>query len=77
MITGCTWTFMKHQYSALIYGWYNNRIMHEIWPPVYHYGTTQKMKFLRSFFYGTADMAIFTDETVNGKLHFLCSVALL
>ena len=35
--------------------------------------TTQKMKLsIRDFFSKTADLATFTEEILNGKLHFLC-----
>ena len=44
------------------------------------YGTTQKMKDLRISSINVinpqeaADLVTFTEEILNGKLHFLCSV---
>ena len=43
--------------------------------------TAQKMKFsIKDFFRkwdqdGTADLVTFTEEILNGKLHFLCSAS--
>ena len=36
--------------------------------------TAQKMKFSIKDFLSKCDFVIFTEERLNGKLHFLCSV---
>ena len=37
-------------------------------------GTAQKMKFSIKDFFRKSDQITFTEEILNGKLHFLCSV---
>ena len=46
----------------------------------FDHGTAQKMKFsIKDFFRKcdceTADLVTFTEEILNGKLYFLCSIA--
>ena len=41
------------------------------------YATAQKMKFSIKDFFSKADLVTFTEEILNAKLHFLCSLQYL